>query len=186
VGSVSQSKLGQLLVNTGGAASSNGLSVFGTAIFNNGIKIPTGAGLYKILADVDGSGTAQWVATSSLGLGGSGSSDGSSGVSKIIAGTNVTISPTTGVGDVTINSNITATTHTMYSQGSPDNGVKYSGTANLAAYKFCAVSQSIQKDNASDAGREGCAVIKNANGTWTQYMYVSEVQTYDVCAVTCF
>ena len=42
-----------------------------------------------------------------------GGGGGSSGVSKIIAGTNISISPTTGLGDVTINADSTVTVRTV-------------------------------------------------------------------------
>lgn len=119
VGLNSQSKLGQLFVNTDITNPYTvGLSVFGQAIFNNTIKIPTGSGLHKVLWDADGSGTAQWVATSTLGFGGS-SSGGTTGVSSIIPGTNVTISSTgaNGTGNVTINSKKPTITVTV----TPDN-----------------------------------------------------------------
>jgi len=110
-------------INVGGAAPNyymqvksgpltlQGLLSVASMIFNpNGGSIANG----QVLTSSGGNGTVGWVATSSLGITGS---SGSSGVSKIIAGTNVTISPTTGVGDVTINSKKPTITVTVNADG---------------------------------------------------------------------
>jgi hypothetical protein len=83
-----------------------GLIGLNNAIINS-LQILTAAGTTtstkgSVLSAIDNNGDVGWVATSSLGLSG-----GSSGVSKIVAGTNVTISPTTGTGAVTINATTT-------------------------------------------------------------------------------
>jgi hypothetical protein len=104
VGSNSQSKLGQLLVNTDTSNPfATGLEAFGKSIFtaisgSPAIQIIDGKQAQGSLLQSDASGNAKWVATSTLGFAGS-----SSGVTKIIAGTGINISPTSGTGNVTIN-----------------------------------------------------------------------------------
>lgn len=60
-----------------------------------------------------------------------GGGGGSSGVSKIIAGTNINISPTTGLGDVTINADSTVTVRTVDS---------YTATAGQTNFTITATS----------------------------------------------
>ena len=71
VGLNSQSKLGQLFVNT---SVSNpyavGLAVWGSSIFNGSVQINSGSpAANKVLVASDASGTVSWVATSTLGFG---------------------------------------------------------------------------------------------------------------------
>ncbi len=69
VGATSQSKLGQLFINTdANTPFTVGLSVFGKAIFNGGVQILSGAGANKILTS-DANGNATWTTPSSGGGG---------------------------------------------------------------------------------------------------------------------
>ena len=80
----------------------------GDITFNEAYTFPKTDGTVNQVLKTDGSGNLDWA------------TDNDSGVSKIIASTNITISPTGGTGDVTISS-----TNTTYSAG---NGINFSGT----------------------------------------------------------
>jgi hypothetical protein len=90
-----QTKYGSLTINNGNLQVNGGFGIAGGPfVFNNGTAPTPGQAL--IAQDV--SGTIGW------GTIGSGST---SGVSSIVAGTNITISPTNGTGSVTVNSSQT-------------------------------------------------------------------------------
>ena len=118
-GSIHQEKTGTFWVNTTGSLTTPlAFEVFGQSLFNgattvNGdisvsgiasttyLKLTSGAGTGnrgKVLQFSDDQGNISWVATSSLGVGGG----SSGGVTKIIAGTNISISPIGGTGAVTV------------------------------------------------------------------------------------
>lgn len=78
-------------LDVNGIAATKGLLVTGNLQLVNGNQ---GAG--KVLMS-DAGGVASWVATSTLGISG-----GTTGVTQITAGDGITISPTTGTGNVTI------------------------------------------------------------------------------------
>ena len=110
VGSSAQAKAGGLAIGTGATTNlTPGTNEYVSGILNADALYTqlftyydgTNSSKGKVLQSSDNNGDAEWVATSTLGLGGGGSG---SNVTKIVAGTNVTISPTTGVGNVTINS----------------------------------------------------------------------------------
>ncbi len=97
VATSSQTKMGPLILNYANLVTP-GLEVLG------GIQIVDGTqGVGKVLRS-DANGVSSWVATSSLGISG-----GSSGVSQITAGTRVTVTPSGGTGNVTVNSSATGT-----------------------------------------------------------------------------
>jgi hypothetical protein len=80
-------------INVSGTAQvKTGALSIGGLLQVGGFKMTSGAGAGKVLTS-DASGLASWQ-----------TGGGASGVSQIIAGTNITISPTTGTGVVTINS----------------------------------------------------------------------------------
>ncbi|MEI6304565.1 MAG: hypothetical protein WCP09_00910 [Candidatus Taylorbacteria bacterium] len=142
VGDKSQSKLGQLMVNTSitnpfavglrvfGQALVDSLEVRGTAttttlnatsVNTTNIKVTGGSPVAgKVLTASDAAGNMTWQTPAT----------GSGGVAKIIAGTNVTISPTTGVGNVTV----TATVPTAVS-GSVGGGCSSSQDGTGTAYR---------------------------------------------------
>jgi hypothetical protein len=87
-----------VIANTVNANTVNANTVNATNTVTNNLQIKGGnPGNNKVLIS-DLSGNASWIATSSLGLSGG----GSSGVSKIIAGTGITVSPSGGTGNVTV------------------------------------------------------------------------------------
>ena len=93
-----------------GAAATTRLKIVsaGDITFNEAYTFPKTDGTVNQVLKTDGSGNLDWA------------TDSDSGVSKIIASTNITISPTGGTGDVTISS-----TNTTYSAG---DGINFSGT----------------------------------------------------------
>jgi hypothetical protein len=120
VGSSVQTKFGSLILNSAlPIQNAIGLTVFGTSTLY-GLTLANGTQAVNRVLVSDASGNARWMATSTLGIGGV--SGGSSGVSKIIAGENIAISPTTGVGNVTItgtagSSGVSASDAQCYGQG---------------------------------------------------------------------
>ena len=101
-----QGKAGYLSVGTTSQISGqpsfyvNGVGLFDSLGVVGNFVIATGTpGTGKVLTSLNTGGLVTWTATSSLGITG-----GASGVSQIIAGSNVSISPSSGTGAVTINS----------------------------------------------------------------------------------
>lgn len=105
VGVGAQTKAGDLGVNAFVASLQSFFAqkvTIGTTISPATIQIVDGNQANGKVLQSDANGNAKWVATSTLGISG-----GSTGVTSIIAGTGITISPTTGTGAVTINANNT-------------------------------------------------------------------------------
>src|ERR1035437_9157308 len=123
IGTTVQTKLGSLVLNAATPIQNAiGLTVFGTSTFNGHIIIADGTqGADKVLIS-DANGVAKWVPISSLSLGGS-------GVTKIVAGTHITISPTSGTGVVTISSTAASTGGGSTGGGSTGGGSSGGGTA---------------------------------------------------------
>lgn len=125
---------------------------------------PNGGGsrTNKVLTALDDQGTVGWVAAA-----------GQNAVTKIIAGANITVSPTTGVGEVTVSASsglLPATTPT---------GIMTGGTTKIFGTGWHVVQLSGQQNSGTsgsgtDAGPAGAYITKDASGKITAVIFVGQ------------
>jgi hypothetical protein len=132
VGSSTQTKLGSLIVNAASPVQNAvGLTVFGTTSMA-GIQINSGgAQVGQVLTITNSSGATGWISTSTIMSSGS----GSSGVSSIIAGSGMSISPSGGTGNVTVG--LATPTTVIYQCPNVPTGNTTSGNNGTATISGC-------------------------------------------------
>ena len=156
VGTGAQIKNGDLGINN--------LAVYYKSFFAQNVKIGTTTATATIqivdgnqangkVLQSDANGNAKWVATSTLGISG-----GSTGVTGVIAGTGITISPTTGTGAVTINTDNTQVQKRVGSScasGYAISGINQDGT--VACVALQSINITTQKVACSVVGASSAA-----------------------------
>ncbi|MFA6094376.1 MAG: hypothetical protein WC757_00600 [Candidatus Paceibacterota bacterium] len=128
----------------------------------------------QVLGAKDGEGNLEWKNISSPTT--------SSGVSKIIAGTNVTISPTSGVGNVTINSNASSPSPSVVRY----ENLKHGSQKDIGNHTFCALSvaRSIEYETRIAYGFS-CEVYKSGSSWILKNETTAGAQEGVMCAAYC-